>query len=82
MLRKINRNSMDHGNIIFVHTRSVSLDASLSTGIMNKKKKIDKIANPFAVRVCGKLQSVRGHPCKHSKPGQYDLPQPRGPKQR
>lgn len=31
-------------------TRSVSLEASLSTGMMNRKKKIERIANPFAVR--------------------------------
>lgn len=32
-------------------TKSVSLDASLSTGIINKKKKIERMANPLAVRV-------------------------------
>jgi hypothetical protein len=34
-----------------LYTKSVSLDASLSTGIMNRKKKIERIANPLAVRV-------------------------------
>lgn len=31
-------------------TSVVSLDASLSTGMMNKKKKRERIANPFKVR--------------------------------
>jgi hypothetical protein len=36
---------------MLVPTRSVSLEASLSTGIMNRKKNIERIANPLAVRV-------------------------------
>jgi hypothetical protein len=34
-------------------TKLVSLEASLSMGITNRKKKIDRIAMPFAVRACG-----------------------------
>jgi hypothetical protein len=32
-------------------TRSISLEASLSTGTMKRKKKTERMANPFAVRV-------------------------------
>lgn len=32
-------------------TRSVSLEANLSTGMMKRKKKMERIANPLAVRV-------------------------------
>lgn len=36
--------------IIDGYTRLVSLEASLSTGIMNRKKNIDRIAKPFVAR--------------------------------
>jgi hypothetical protein len=39
-------------------TRCVSLDASLSTGMMNKQKNSESMANPLAVRVCGSHQRV------------------------
>lgn len=32
-------------------TKSVSLEASLSMGMMKRKKKIERMANPLAVRV-------------------------------
>jgi hypothetical protein len=32
-------------------TKAISLEASLSTGIMNKTKKTERMANPLAVRV-------------------------------
>lgn len=34
-----------------VCTRSISLEASLSTGTMKRKKKTERMANPLAVRV-------------------------------
>jgi hypothetical protein len=37
------------------YTRFVSRDASLSTGIMIRKKKIDNIAKPLAARACETL---------------------------
>jgi hypothetical protein len=37
---------------VWGRTRFVSLDASLSMGIINKKKKTDSMANPFAARSC------------------------------
>ena len=37
----------------FMPTKSVSLEASLSTGIMKRKKNKDRMAKPFAVRAYG-----------------------------
>jgi hypothetical protein len=40
-------------------TKSASRDASLSDGIMNKKKNRERIANPLAVRVYrGRLEAI------------------------
>lgn len=48
------------------YTKSVSLDASLSTGIMNRTKKIERMANPLAVRVY-QLDSVNVRTCIESR---------------
>lgn len=57
-------------------TKSVSLEASLSTGIMNRKKNIERIANPFAVRPWHDV-STDSPSC-----GYGDVRRLRGPKQK
>jgi hypothetical protein len=56
-------------------TKLVSLEASLSTGIMNRKKKTERMANPLAVRVYA--VRVSGHTRQRME---QVLPRLRGPR--
>jgi hypothetical protein len=43
---------------VCLYTKCVSLEASLSTGMITRKKKIERIANPLAVRVWNSNVSI------------------------